>query len=72
MFEHEGGLAAYIRNCRLREAADQLIQSPATPIIEIAYGLCFNSASSFTHAFRRAYGMAPQDFRALAPNREYL
>jgi AraC-like DNA-binding protein len=33
--------------------------------MEIAYGLGFSSASDFTRAFRRAYGMAPQDFRAL-------
>lgn len=66
MFEHEGGLAMYIRNCKLREAADELIRSPETAIMEIAYGLCFNSASNFTHTFRRGYGMAPQDFRALA------
>ncbi|RXZ31101.1 helix-turn-helix domain-containing protein [Oxalobacteraceae bacterium CAVE-383] len=66
MFEHEGGLGAYIRNCRLRAAADELVEFPKMAIMEIAYGLCFSSASDFTRAFRRSYGMSPQDFRALA------
>ena len=33
---------------------------------EIAYGLCFSSASDFIRAFRRFYGMTPQDFRMQA------
>lgn len=65
MFEEEGGLAAYIRNCRLREAAEELVRSPRMPVMEIAFGLGFGSPSDFTRAFRRAYGMAPLDFRAL-------
>lgn len=63
LFEHEGGLANYIRDCRLREAAHELAGFPHRPIMDIAYGLGFNSASSFNHAFSRAYGMAPQEFR---------
>ncbi|MFJ9452019.1 AraC family transcriptional regulator [Herbaspirillum sp. NPDC101397] len=65
MFESEGGLGTYIRNCRLREAAEELVSLRRTAVMEIAYGLGFSSASDFTRAFRRAYGMAPQDFRAL-------
>jgi AraC-like DNA-binding protein len=65
MFENEGGLGTYIRNCRLREAAEELVGMRQTAIMEIAYGQGFNSASDFTRAFRRAYGMSPQDFRAL-------
>ncbi|WP_084187210.1 helix-turn-helix domain-containing protein [Andreprevotia chitinilytica] len=72
MFEREGGLAAYIRHCRLREAAAELIRSPWRAISEVAYGLGFNSASDFTRAFRRAYGMAPQDFRGMAGEMGYL
>lgn len=64
LFEHEGGLATYIRNCRLREAADELVRFPHKAVVEIAYGLGFNSASDFNHAFRRAYDMPPVDFRA--------
>ncbi|WP_158938486.1 AraC family transcriptional regulator [Burkholderia sp. S171] len=65
-FEHEGGLGAYIRHRRLREAADELVRFPHLHVIDIAYGLGFNSASDFTRAFRRAYGMSPQDARARA------
>jgi AraC-like DNA-binding protein len=35
-------------------------------ITHLAYSLGFKSASDFTRAFRRAYGMAPSDFRALS------
>lgn len=65
-FEHEGGLGAYIRNRRLREAADELIRYPHLQVIDIAFGLGFKSASDFTRAFRRAYDMSPQDARARA------
>ena len=64
MFEAEGGLAAYIRNCRLREAAEDLAGAPALAIKEIAEGLSF-SAPDFTRAFRRSYGVSPQEFRVL-------
>jgi AraC-like DNA-binding protein len=65
-FDHEGGLGAYIRNRRLREAADELIRFPQRAITEIAYGLGFKSASDFTRAFRRAYGLSPRDARVQA------
>jgi AraC-like DNA-binding protein len=70
LFEHEGGLGAYIRNCRLREAVDELVNFPNLPVAGIAYGLGFKSASDFTRAFRRAYGMAPQDLRVMALQRQ--
>lgn len=66
MFEHEGGLATYIRNRRLREAANELRAYPDKNVIEIAFDWGFNSASDFNHAFRRAYDMSPLDFRVLA------
>lgn len=65
LFQHEGGLGAYIRHLRLREAADELVQRPDLTVTDIAFGLGFKSSSDFTRAFRRAYDMAPQDFRAL-------
>ncbi|MCA1324064.1 helix-turn-helix domain-containing protein [Herbaspirillum sp. alder98] len=64
MFEADGGLLAYIRQCRLSAAAIELVEMPNAPVAEIAYGLGFSSASDFTRAFRRSYGMAPQEFRA--------
>jgi len=66
LFEHEGGLGAYIRNRRLRAAADELVRFPDLAVIDIAYGLGFKSASDFTRAFRRSYDMAPQDLRTHA------
>lgn len=64
MFEQEGGLFAYIRHCRLQEASDQLVRSPATPVAEVAYNLGFGSSSDFSRAFHRTYGIAPSEFRA--------
>lgn len=65
LFQHEGGVNAYIRQQRLRRAADDLIRYPHLAVVEIAYGLGFKSASDFTRAFRRTFDMAPLDFRAL-------
>lgn len=65
LFEDEGGLAAYIRNQRLRAAANELVDAPALAVTDIASTLAFGSATDFTRAFRRAYGMAPLEFRAL-------
>jgi AraC-like DNA-binding protein len=63
LFQHEGGLHAYIRHLRLRAAADDLVRFPSVPITEIAFSVGFRSASDFTRAFRRAYGFAPQEVR---------
>jgi AraC-like DNA-binding protein len=63
MFEEEGGLGAYIRNCRLHEAAYEMVARPQLTLLDIALGMGFNSASDFTRAFRRVYGMAPSDYR---------
>ena len=64
LFEHEGGIAAYIRDQRLREAANELGRFPHLAVKDIAYGLGFNSPSSFARAFRHAFDMTPQDLRA--------
>jgi AraC-like DNA-binding protein len=63
LFQHEGGLHAYIRHLRLRAAADDLIRLPGVPITDIAFSVGFKSATDFTRAFRRAYGFAPQEVR---------
>jgi AraC-like DNA-binding protein len=63
LFQHEGGLGAYIRHLRLRQAAHELAHCRYLTVTEIAYGLGFASSSDFTRAFRRAYGLAPRDFR---------
>nr|WP_301542455.1 AraC family transcriptional regulator [Cupriavidus basilensis] len=66
LFMHEGGLAAYIRSRRLRAAADELVRFPDMAVQDIASGLGFNNASSFTRAFRRAYDIAPQELHSYA------
>lgn len=63
MFGAEGGLARYIRCCRLQEASVILVRVPQRPIIDIAYAAGFRSASDFSRAFRRAHGMTPREFR---------
>lgn len=63
LFEHEGGLGAYIRHLRLRAAADDLIRFPKVPIKDIGYSVGFKSASDFTRAFRRVYEITPQEMR---------
>jgi AraC-like DNA-binding protein len=63
LFEHEGGLGAYIRALRLRAAADDLVRFPTVPIKDIGYSVGFKSASDFTRAFRRTYEMTPQEMR---------
>jgi AraC-like DNA-binding protein len=67
IFEHEGGLAAYIRSRRLRMAADELVRFPHMEVQDIAAGLGFNDASSFTRAFRRAFDIAPRELHEYAP-----
>ncbi|MFM9921839.1 AraC family transcriptional regulator [Variovorax sp. H27-G14] len=64
LFQHEGGLGAYIRHLRLRHAADDLVRYPHLMVTDVAYGVGFKSPSDFTRAFRRAYDMSPQEFRA--------
>jgi len=63
LFQHEGGLGAYIRHVRLRAAAEELVAWPGVPVQDIAYAHGFTSASDFTRAFRRAYGIPPQEIR---------
>jgi AraC-like DNA-binding protein len=65
-FEQEGGLGAYIRHRRLREAADELARFPHLQVADIAFGLGFKSASDFTRAFRRAFDASPQEMRQRA------
>lgn len=63
LFQHEGGLGAYIRHVRLRAAAHELVAWPGIPVQDIAYAHGFKSASDFSRAFRRAYGLTPHDMR---------
>lgn len=68
MFEHEGGIAAFICDCRIRAAAEDIIKCPSIHLKDIAYGVGFTSASTFSRTFKREYGISPQDLRAHAQN----
>jgi AraC-like DNA-binding protein len=63
LFQHEGGLGAYMRHLRLRAAANDLVRFPSIPVKDIAYSVGFKSASDFARAFRRAYDVTPQEVR---------
>ncbi|WP_316251748.1 helix-turn-helix domain-containing protein [Paraburkholderia sp. UCT2] len=48
------------------QEALHIYRHPRRPVIEVAYGWGFNSASDFNRAFKRAYDLSPGDFRAAA------
>lgn len=48
-------------------AADELVRFPHMEVQDIAFGLGFNDASSFTRAFRRAFDIEPRELHEYAP-----
>jgi AraC-like DNA-binding protein len=67
MFKPLGGVANYITERRLRHAL-RVLSDPASPkvrIKELAHDLGFTHAAAFARAFRRLFGVAPSDIRAL-------
>ena len=66
LLEPEGGLVSYVRARRLHRAA-RLLTSPAyrhLRILDIALDSQFANETSFSRAFRRAFGLSPADLRA--------
>lgn len=65
LFERHGGIAAYVQHRRLAAAFAKLTDShqPQRPINETAASVGFQSESGFVRAFRRQYGMTPDDAR---------
>lgn len=55
-------LMEYVRKRRLSEAAGDLVKTEEK-ITEIALKYQFSSQESFSRAFKRAYGIAPREYR---------
>lgn len=65
LFDPLGGVAAYIRDRRLVRACRLLssAEHDGKRVAEVAHGLGFSSASSFSRDFRRRFGASPKDIR---------
>lgn len=55
-------VGSYIRSRRLTLAAYELVHSEKK-ILEIALSLYFESAESFSRAFKKKYGLTPREYR---------
>ena len=64
-------LKAYIRSRRLANALGKLCSSN-TRILEIASSAGFESQASFTRAFKKAFGMTPNEYRKIGENSLFL
>ncbi|MCV6587735.1 MAG: helix-turn-helix domain-containing protein [Marinobacterium sp.] len=65
MFEPQGGVAGYIRECRLK-AAFQSLSRPelaSRKLYEVAQACGFRSNADFSRSFRRRYGLSPREMR---------
>jgi len=59
-------LNGFITRKRIERIASQLLQGSDLPLSEIAFTYGFNSASSFSRAFKNYYGISPTEFRERA------
>jgi AraC family transcriptional regulator len=59
-------LMEYIRKRRLSEAVLEL-KNPGTRITDIAYDYLFNCSDTFSRAFKRQYGINPEEYRKKRP-----
>lgn len=67
LLEDEGGVSRYIQRRRLAAAYSTLADTTNTrSITEIALDLCFSNPSTFSRAFRREFGIPPNDVRTTA------
>ena len=67
LFQPLGGVEVFIRRARLK-ASYAMLANPGNTrrIYEIAHLFHLGSDSSFSHAFRREFGLSPRDLQALA------
>ncbi|MDX2432342.1 MAG: two-component regulator propeller domain-containing protein [Bacteroides sp.] len=52
----------YIRNYRLQTAADLISTNPGISVKTVMYEVGFESASHFSHAFKKKFGLSPSEF----------
>lgn len=62
-----GGLAAYVKTCRLRQAA-KLLRQTHWSVTTVATECGFENLSHFTRCFKAEYGMTPRQFRTEIPS----
>ena len=54
---------AFISAIQMEKAGKLLTEHPDMPIVDVAYKCGFDEASSFTHTFKRIYGITPSQYR---------
>lgn len=54
---------AFISAIQMEKAGNLLTESPDMPIVDVALKCGFDEASSFTHTFKRIYGITPSQYR---------
>lgn len=55
--------AQYVQNKRLRRAMLQLANRPTLSVTDIAFEAGFDFAESFSHTFKKRFGVTPTEFR---------
>ena len=58
----------FVRNIRLKKAAELLIKHPELTVVEVAYEVGFNTPSYFTKAFKNLFGVLPSQYKAMREN----
>ena len=54
---------AFISAIQMEKADKLLRENPEIPVLQVASLCGFEEASSFTHTFKRVYGMSPKEYR---------
>ena len=54
---------AFISAIQMEKAGKLLAEHPEMPIVDVAFKCGFDEASSFTHTFKRIYGITPTQYR---------
>ena len=57
---------AFISAIQMEKAGKLLTEHPDMPIVDVAFKCGFDEASSFTHTFKRIYGLTPSLYREKA------